>query len=92
MTARVTLAEPIPIAKFWKSARDRTKHVRVELSEYEDHPLVNIRVWQTGADGTDRPSKQGVALGIRKLRELRKALEMADAKACEIGWLESEDA
>jgi hypothetical protein len=61
---------PEPIAKFFKSARDRTKHIRVELSEYEGHPLINIRVWQTGSDGIDRPTKQGIALAIRKLPEL----------------------
>jgi Transcriptional Coactivator p15 (PC4) len=92
MNERVTITEPIEIAKFWKSARDRTKHVRVELSEYEGHPLVNIRVWQTGSDGTDRPTKQGIALAIRKLPELAAALNMAEAMARELRLLESEDA
>jgi Transcriptional Coactivator p15 (PC4) len=88
---RPTLAEPIPIAKFFKSARDRTKHVRVELSEYEGHPLINVRVWQTGSDGIDRPTVQGIALAIRKLPELSAALVKAHKVARERGLLPPDD-
>lgn len=84
------LAEPIPIAKFFKSPRDRSKHVRVELSEYQGHPLINVRVWQTGSDGIDRPTVQGIALAIRKVPELARALVKAEAKAREIGLLDDE--
>ena len=54
------------IAKLWKS-RDHRVHVRVDLGEHKGHPLVNIRIWETGTDGIDRPTVKGVALGIRKL-------------------------
>jgi Transcriptional Coactivator p15 (PC4) len=87
-----SLSEPVPIAKFWKSARDRSKHVRVELSQYEGHALVNVRVWLTGADGVDRPTMKGVALGIRKLPELAKALALAETKARELGLIQDEAA
>ena len=90
-TARVTIPEPIIISKFWKSPRDRRQHVRVELSQYEGHPLVNVRVWQTGADGIDRPTIRGVALGIRKLPELARALAKAETKARELGLLDAQD-
>jgi hypothetical protein len=80
-----------PIAKFWKS-RNRTEHVRVELSEYEGHPLINVRIWQTGSDGIDRPTVKGIALGIRKLPELARALAKAEAKALELGLLDAEAA
>jgi hypothetical protein len=83
----LTLSEPIPIAKFFKSARDRTKHIRVELSEFQGHPLVNVRVWQTGADGIDRPTVQGIALAVRKLPELHKAITKAIKVASETGLL-----
>ncbi|KRR09574.1 hypothetical protein CQ12_13890 [Bradyrhizobium jicamae] len=86
------LAEPVPIAKFFKSARDRTKHIRVELSEYEGHPLVNVRVWQTGSDGVDRPTVQGIALAVRKLPELARALAKAETRAVELGLLKVEPA
>jgi hypothetical protein len=81
------LAEPVPIAKLWKSARDRTRHVRVELSEHEGHPLINIRIWQTGSDGIDRPTVKGIALAIRKLPELAQAIDKAQSKARELGLL-----
>lgn len=82
----MTLAEPI--AKFFKSARAKNKHVRVDLSEYEGHPLVNIRVWETGSDGIDRPTKQGIALAIRKLPELARALAKAETRSRELGLLD----
>jgi hypothetical protein len=75
-----TIAEPIEICKFWKS-RDHRAHVRIEISEYQGHPLVNVRIWETGSDGIDRPTVKGIALAVRKLPKLadgiNKALERA---------------
>ena len=79
---------PITIAKFWKS-RARNEHVRIEISEYREHPLINIRVWQTGSDGVDRPTVKGISLAIGKLPELTRALLQAEAKAHSIGLLEA---
>ena len=86
MTATVSLAEPFTIAKFWKS-RNRNEHVRVDLSEYEGRTLINIRVWQTGSDGVDRPTVKGIAMAVSKLPELASALAKAEAKARELGLL-----
>jgi Transcriptional Coactivator p15 (PC4) len=86
MTAR-TLPEPVPIAKFWKS-RNRTEHVRVDLSEYQGRPLINVRVWQTGSDGIDRPTKRGIAMAVRNLPELVRALVKAEAKARELNLVD----
>src|SRR5690349_25091897 len=87
------LAEPIEIAKFWKNRR-RAESVHVSLSEYEGHPLINVRIYATGADGIDRPTTKGVAMGIRKLPELAqalaKALAKAEAKARELGLISDE--
>jgi Transcriptional Coactivator p15 (PC4) len=91
MTAPATLTEPISIAKFWKS-RNRAEHVRVDLSEFKGHVIVNVRLWQTGTDGIDRPSPRGIAMGIRKLPELAKALVKAEAKARELGLLDDDEA
>jgi hypothetical protein len=90
MTARATLAEPVIIAKFWRS-RNHAEHIRVELSEYEGHPLVNVRLWQTGSDGIDRPSKKGIALSVRRLPELASALAKAEIKARELGLIDGQD-
>jgi hypothetical protein len=62
--------------------------VHVTLSEYEGHCLINVRVYCTGADGIDRPTPKGVAMGIRKLPELARALVKAEAKAIELGPLD----
>jgi hypothetical protein len=89
MTAHATAIEPIEIAKFWKS-RNRSEHVRVEISEYQGHRLINIRVWQTGSDGIDRPTTKGIALSVRKLPELAEAIGKAHLKARELGLLDAE--
>jgi hypothetical protein len=62
--------------------------VHVTLSEYEGQRVVNVRVYCTGTDGIDRPTPKGVAMGIRKLPELAKALVKAEAKAIELGLLD----
>jgi hypothetical protein len=77
---------PIEIAKFWKN-RQRRESVHVVLSEYEGHPLVDARVWCTGSDGIDRPTKKGLAVGVAKLPELTRALLQAEAKAYAIGLI-----
>lgn len=85
------LAEPIEIAKFWKN-RGRSESVHITLSEYAGHSLINVRVWQTGSDGVDRPTVKGIAMAIAKLPELARAIVKAEAKAKELGLLEAETA
>lgn len=80
------LSEPIEIAKFWKN-RGRNESVHVSLSEYEGHPLINVRIYSTGSDGIDRPTPKGVAMSIRKLPELAAALARAETKARELGLI-----
>jgi Transcriptional Coactivator p15 (PC4) len=91
MTARATLPEPIIISKFWKNRR-RNESVRVSLSEYEGHCLINVRIYCTGSDGIDRPSTKGLAMSVRKLPELARALVKAEAEAVKRGLIEDEGA
>jgi hypothetical protein len=81
------LAEPVTIAKFWKNRR-RNESVRITLSEYEGQALINVRVYCTGADGIDRPTTKGVAMGIRKLPELAAGLARALERAKALGLLD----
>ncbi|QWG16128.1 hypothetical protein KMZ68_13850 [Bradyrhizobium sediminis] len=83
------LAEPIEIVKFWKNRR-RGESIHVTLSEYEGHALINVRVYATGADGIDRPTPKGVAMGIRKLPELAAGITKAMAKARELGLIDDD--
>jgi hypothetical protein len=91
MTRRPTLPEPVEIAKFWKNRR-RIESLHVSLSEYEGHALINVRIYATGTDGIDRPTTKGVAMSIRRLPELARALARAEAKAVEIGLLDDDGA
>ena len=93
MTARPpTIPEPleIEIAKFWKT-RWRNESVRVSLSEFEGHRLVNVRIFRTDAAGIDFPTSKGVTMGINKLPELTRALEKALTKARELGLIPNEE-
>jgi len=85
--SRVTIPEPVEIAKFWKNRR-RLESVHVTLSEYEGHCLINLRVYCTGADGIDRPTPKGLAMAVRKLPELARTLAKAEAKARELGLID----
>jgi transcriptional coactivator p15 (PC4) len=84
-----TLPEPVVISKFWKNRR-RNESVRVSLSEYEGHSIIDVRVFATGTDGIDRPTPRGVAMGVRRLPELSRALVRAEAKARELGLIEED--
>lgn len=84
---RPSLPEEIVIAKFWKN-RGRNESLRISLSEYEGHCLINVRIYATGTDGIDRPTSKGVAMGIGKLPELAKALNDAVEKARQLGLIE----
>jgi Transcriptional Coactivator p15 (PC4) len=88
--SRPTLAEPIIISKFWKNRR-RNESVRVSLSEYEKHVLINVRVYCTCTDGIDRPTPKGIAMGINRLVELHAAITQAVSKAKELGLLPDDD-
>jgi Transcriptional Coactivator p15 (PC4) len=89
MSARTNLPEPKLIAKFWKNRR-RVESVHVSLSEYEGHALINVRIYATGTDGIDRPTQKGVAMAVRKLPELARALVTAESKARELGLLDDD--
>ena len=89
MSERPILEVPVQISKFWKNRR-RNESVHVTLSEYEGHCLINVRVYSTGTDGIDRPTPKGVAMGIRRLPELARALAKAEAKARELGLIDGE--
>jgi hypothetical protein len=81
--------EPVIVSKFWKN-RQRNEHVRVALTRYEGHRLIDVRVYRTDADGIDRPTGRGVALLVNRLPELASAIAKAERQARELGLLGSE--
>jgi Transcriptional Coactivator p15 (PC4) len=83
------LAEPIEVAKWWKSRR-RDIAVVVSLSAYEGHNLVNVREHFIGSDGCMRPTTKGLAMVVRRLPEFAAALAKALAKARELGLIDDD--
>jgi hypothetical protein len=83
------LTEPIEIAKWWKSRR-RDIAVIVTLSEYEGRPIINIREHFIGSDGCMRPTTRGLAMAVRRLPELSKAIRQALETARKLNLLSDE--
>jgi hypothetical protein len=75
---------PIEIAKFWRN-RQRKESVVLRLREFEGVPLVDLRVFETGPDGIDRPTSKGIALSIKRLPALADAFAAANREARRLG-------
>lgn len=85
-----SLAEPIEIAKFWKSGRDRKNSIVVSIKEYEGHVFLDCRLYGTNSDGQTVPTAKGVTIGMRRLSEFLRAVQKAEAKAVELGLIDGE--
>lgn len=83
------LAEPYTVAKIFKN-RQQTEIVHISLSTYEQHNLINVRIFTTGSDGIDRATVKGISMSVRKLPQLARALAKAEAKARELGLIAAE--
>jgi hypothetical protein len=84
------LAAPIEIGKFWKSRR-RDVAIVVSLSAYEGHNLVNVREHFIGTDGCMRPTTRGLAMVVRRLPDLARAINKAHLRARELGLIRADD-
>lgn len=62
------------VAEFEKNGKEM---VRVSLTEYQSHKLIDIRVFYRGAAGELLPGK-GIALKRELITTLRKALQEAE--------------
>jgi Transcriptional Coactivator p15 (PC4) len=90
MSARVTLPEPVEVAKFFKNRRKEV--IVVSLSTYEGHNLVDVRQHFHNDKGQMRPTSKGVAMVVLRLPDLAKAVNKAMAKAKELGLLADDEA
>jgi hypothetical protein len=86
MNARVTLPEPVEIAKFWRNRKGEA--VIVCLREYEGRVLIDCRVHFTNKEGKLQPTSKGLSLVVLRLPDLAKAVNAALAKAQELGLLD----
>jgi hypothetical protein len=55
--------------------------VRVELSSFNGHELINFRVWYESGDGEMKPGRAGLALRVERLIDLQAAIAKAVAAA-----------
>jgi hypothetical protein len=85
-TDSATLSEPLVISKFWRDRR-RSESIWVTIGEHQGKALVSLRIFKTSPDGIDRRTDSGLALDVRKLPELTKAMLKAERKALELGLL-----
>jgi Transcriptional Coactivator p15 (PC4) len=76
---------PVEISKFW--ANRRGEAAIVSLREYEGVVVVDVRKHYVAASGRLAPTKKGIALVVRKLPELAKALAKAERMAIKLGLL-----
>jgi Transcriptional Coactivator p15 (PC4) len=90
MNRRVSLPEPIEIAKFWRNRRGEA--IIISLREYEGRALIDCRIHFTNKEGKLKPTGKGFALVVLRLPELAKAINKALAKARELGLLPDEGA
>ncbi len=83
-----TLTEPVKIAEFWKNRRGES--VRVSLSTFEGHNLVDVRQFFTDGAGQMQATRKGIAMSVYRLPELAAAIGKAIAKARELGLIDPE--
>lgn len=84
---RASLTDPITVAVWWKNRRKDA--IRVRLSEYEGHALIDVRTWFSGSDGKLAPGK-GFCAQVKHLPRLVAALTKALIKARELGLVDDE--
>jgi hypothetical protein len=59
-------------------AKNPTEEVRVSLTSYRGHDLVDIRVFYQDEQGEWRPTKRGVSLSVDSFADLRAAVVKAE--------------
>ncbi len=59
------------IAQFEKNA---TEVVRVSLTEYRGHKLIDIRVYYSDDEGQYRPTKKGVSMSVSLYTDFKRAM------------------
>ncbi|EME68267.1 transcriptional coactivator-like protein [Paramagnetospirillum caucaseum] len=64
--------------------KNASEVVKVELTEFNGHDLVGIRVW---TKDTDRPTQKGVTVAVAMLPAILAALATAEAEARTAGLI-----
>ena len=69
--------------------KNALEEIRVGLSEFNGHDLLNIRIWTDPRNGGSEriPTKAGIACRVALLPEIIEALQQAEAEARARGLL-----
>ncbi len=71
MDAPTGPSDSVVISTFEKNKKEE---VRLSLDTFHGKKLINIRVWFKDDDGTMKPGKQGMALGVDRYKDLASAI------------------
>jgi hypothetical protein len=72
-------------------AKNATEEVRVSLSEYKGHKLIDLRIYYEPEDGEDRrPTKKGITIDVGLYPELKKAMLMVEKELLKQNLVEKE--
>jgi hypothetical protein len=72
------MADGFAVAEWPRNSREI---VRVSLTTYNGHPVVDIRTWYRDRAGDTKPGRAGLTLGMKHLPDLADALARALAEA-----------
>ena len=67
--------EPIVIADFQKN---KTEDIKLSLTEYQGHKLIDFRVYYKDKEGESKPTKKGITVNVKFFPELKEAIMKAE--------------
>ncbi len=76
------------VSSFEKNALEE---VRVCLTEFKGHQLIDLRVYYISADGEPRPTKKGLSLSVGLYPELKEAFAKLEQTLKDRGLLEGSE-
>jgi hypothetical protein len=85
---RSELAEPVVVDQWW--ANRRHDAIVTTLSTFKGHNIIDVRKHAMNREGKLVPTGKGVAMTVKRLPDLLKAVQKAIAKATELGLLDAE--
>jgi hypothetical protein len=69
--------------------RNDRELLRVSLDQFNDHFTIGVRTWQRDPQGTFRPHKNGLTVGVKHLPALAEAIAKALHQAHDLGLIAS---
>lgn len=84
------MTSPIVLDSFLKNSRET---LRIALDEYRGTKLIDLRVCMelSATSGVLSPTSKGVSVAIDKLPRIIAALQAAEERARQMGWIGGEE-